>query len=117
MRETIRSLEKFGVEVNDLKAAFKRIGSMVASDAQSLAPHLSGTLAGSIRPSNTKNKAVIRAGGARIPYAGVQNYGWPRHNIEGTHFMQTAVERNQGKAVNMMDEELSSLIRRLDLND
>ena len=115
LRETVRSLERFGVEVQDLKAAFKKIGSLVANDAKSLAPHLSGKLAGSIRPSNTKNKSIVRAGGAAIPYAGVQNYGWPAHSIEGKHFMEQAVERNQHEAVQMMEEELNDLIRRYDL--
>lgn len=115
LRETVRSLERMGVEVSDLKAAFKKIGTVVANDAKNLTPVLTGRLAASIRPSNTKNKAVIRAGGARIPYAGVQEYGH-YNNIEPHNFMRGAVAANQKSAVKALDDELNRLIRKLDLN-
>lgn len=116
LRETIRSLERLGTEVKDLKDAFKRIGNLVVDDAQAGAPKKSGALAGSIRASNTKNRSTIRSGSAKVPYAGVQEWGWPRHNIEGSHYLVSAVERNQQTSVRALDDELRGLIRRLDLN-
>jgi HK97 gp10 family phage protein len=114
LREVVRSLERLGVEAKDLKGAFKRIGALIQHDAQTLAPEKTGRLAASIRPSNTKNKSVIRAGGAKVPYAGVQHYGG-YHNIEAKPFLTDAVSRNQSKAVDLMDEELNRLIRSLGL--
>lgn len=115
LREVVRSLERFGVEVSDLKAAFKRIGTIVAEDAQTLAPKKSGALAGSIRPSNTKNKSVVRAGSGKVVYAGVQEYGG-YNNIEANSFLRGALEQNQATVVKALSEELDNLIRRLDLN-
>lgn len=115
LRETVRSLEKFGVQASDLKAAFKRIGSFITDDARSLAPVKTGRLAASIRPSNTKNKSIIRAGGARIPYAGVIHYGWPGHGIEANPFMTDAIDKNEAKVKEMMEDELNRLIRSLGL--
>lgn len=115
LRTTIRNLERLGVAVSDLKAAFKKIGSIITADAQRQAPRKSGALAGSIRPSNTKNKAVVRAGSARVPYAGVQHYGWPARNIEGHPYLTNAVANKQVEAVNTLDEELANLIKQYGL--
>lgn len=115
LKEVVRSLERFGVEVSDLKAAFKRIGTIVAEDAKTLAPRKSGALAGSIRPSNTKNKSVVRAGTAKVVYAGVQHYGG-YNNIEPHPFLTDALNQNQGEVVRALSDELDALINRLDLN-
>jgi HK97 gp10 family phage protein len=115
LRETVRSLEKLGVQVSDLKAAFKKIGNLVATDAKSRAPKKSGALAATIKPSNTKNKSVIRAGSARVPYAGVIHYGG-YNNIEPHPYLTNAVDAKQKEAVNVMEEELDKLIRSLGLD-
>lgn len=114
LRETVRSLERMGVEVADLKAAFRRIGSMVADEGRNLAPKLSRALADSIRPGNAKAKAIVRAGSARVPYAGVLNYGG-YHNIEATHFLDGAVESKQGQVIESLEDEVNDLIKKLDL--
>lgn len=116
LRETVRSLERFGVEAKDLKSAFKRIGTLVQREAQSLAPKRSGSLAASIRPSNTKNKSVIYAGSARVPYAGVQEFG-NYNNITARVYLRGAVKRKQGQAVDLMEKELNDLLRKLDLRN
>lgn len=115
LRETVRSLERMGVEVKDLKEAFKRIGTLIKDDAQTRAPSVSGKLAGSIRPSNAKNKALIRAGGARVVYAGVIHYGWPGHNISPNPFLTDAIEANEGEVQDTLERELNRLIRSLGL--
>ena len=114
LREVVRSLERFGAEVSDLKAAFRKIGTIVQRDAQSLAPKKTGALAASIRPSNTKNKSVIRAGSGRVVYAGVQHYGG-YNNISPHPFLTNAVARNQQQVVRTLDQELNTLIRKLNL--
>lgn len=115
LRETVRTLEKMGVEVADLKASFKRIGNLVADEAKSLAPRLSGKLASTVKPSNTKNKSVVRAGGS-LPYAGVIHYGWPARNIEPHPFLTDALGNKQGDLKDALDSELHGLIRKLDLD-
>lgn len=111
LRETVRNLEKVGVDVQDLKEVFTDIGRMVANDASVLAPRKSGRLAASIRPTKTKNKAAVRAGSARVPYAGVQNYGWPKRHIGGKNFLQRAINANESKAVRMMEDGLGRIIK------
>lgn len=102
------------MEVSDLKAAFKRIGSLVQRDAQARAPKKTGRLAASIRPSNTKNKSILRAGSARVVYAGVQHYGG-YNNIKPHPYLTDAVEANRAKVKQELDKELRSLINKLHL--
>lgn len=90
LRETVRDLEKAGLGVDDLKAVFGAIAKEARSLAVGFAPRRSGKLAGSIRSSAAKNYATVSAGGARAPYAGPINYGWPKRHITGAGFMQKA---------------------------
>lgn len=116
LRETIRSLERLGVAASDLKGAMTKIGAIVADAGHDLAPTLTGALAASIRPGRAKNRAVVRAGGASIPYAGVIHYGWPGHNIEPNPFLTDALAAKQAEALTTLDAELRDLIRRYGLN-
>jgi hypothetical protein len=112
LREVVRNLEKIGVDVADLKEVFTNIGEMVRADAAVLAPSKSGRLAASIKPTKTKNKAAIRAGSARVPYAGAINYGWPKRGIRPANFMKRAIDADTPRALEMMDEGIGEIIRR-----
>jgi hypothetical protein len=90
LREVVRSLNKYEGAINDLKEANANIGSVVAQTAAATAPVQSGALARSIRANKAKQKVQIKAGGARVPYAGVQEYGWPARNIEAQPFLRRA---------------------------
>lgn len=113
LRETVRDLERLGVSVEDLKDAFGDISRDVAADASRIVPVATGSLQASIRPARNKNKAVVRAGTARVPYAGVINYG--RDGLSGTQFLtRPANEDPQGKA-RRIQQNLDDLIRKYDL--
>jgi phage gpG-like protein len=115
LKSTVRSLQKLGVEVTDLKAAFRKVADVVTGTARGLVHNQTGTLAANIRPGNSKNRATVRAGGARVPYAGVINYGWPGHNIQAQHFLERAAQQDEPRSVRLIDEELRAIIRKLDL--
>lgn len=110
LREVIRNLEKIGADVADMKEVFISIGDMVRADAAALAPKTTGRLAASIKPTKTKNKAAVRAGSARVPYAGAINYGWPRRHIGARNFLQRAIDADTQKALQMMDEGIGRII-------
>lgn len=116
LKEFIKTLQALGVEVNDLKAAWGRIGNIVVKEAQSRAPKVSGALAGSIRASNAKGGATVRAGRARVPYAAVQHWGWPGHNIEGTYYLTNAADAKRAEVIEAVSDELERLLRQLGLN-
>lgn len=109
LREWVKDLQAMGIEVADLKEVFGGIAREAATIAASFAPRRSGTLAASIKGNRAKNSANVKAGSARVPYAGAINYGWSRRNIKGAGFMQKADEVMQPRA----ERELRAAIDRL----
>ena len=83
-----RDLTKVGLKLSDLD--FTKIANLGMRLAAKFAPKKTGALAASIKANKSKSRAVIRAGGARVPYAGAINYGWRKRNIGPAHFMQKA---------------------------
>jgi hypothetical protein len=110
LREAVRDLERLGVEVDDLKAAFAAIAAEGARIAARLAPSRSGKLAGSIRGNRAKGKAVVTAGRATVPYAAPINYGWRRRSIRPALFMQRADTELEPRAIGLLEDNLNSII-------
>lgn len=112
LNEAIRALQAMGLELDDLKSAFSEISQEAAAKASSFAPKRTGALAGNVRGSKTKNRAIVTVGGARVPYAAAINYGWRAHNIEPQRFLQQTDEAMRDKAVDMLDRAIDEAIRR-----
>lgn len=89
-KELRRTLKQAGADMADFAEANAEAGRIVAAAAPPWIQSRSGRLAGSIRPGKSKTQAVIRAGGARIPYAGVTEWGWPARHIRPHPFLTTA---------------------------
>jgi hypothetical protein len=75
------------LSLDDLKAAHAEVARMVERSAAAAAPHRTGALARSLRSSGTKTEAVVRAGGAKVPYAAPIHWGWPKRHIEASLFI------------------------------
>ena len=89
-RELRRTLRRAGDDLADLKDVHGRVAEKVAVAARPRAPWMTGRLSGSIRTGATKTSAIVRAGGSSIPYAGVQEFGWPRRGISPQPFVVPA---------------------------
>lgn len=109
LQRTIRELERLGIEVSDLREVFRPIAQDAADLAARFAPERTGRLRRSIRGSNAKNKAVVRAGRSLIPYAGPINYGWPKRNIAPSLFMQRASDAIESRVAPRVENELHRL--------
>lgn len=107
-----RALLEIGLEVEDLKGAFGPIADRGARVAATLAPKRSGRLAGDIRGSRARSKAVVTAGRVSVPYAGPINYGWAKHNIEPNGFMQRADQVMRPFALKQLENEIDKQIAR-----
>lgn len=94
-RELRRTLRRAGIDLQDLKEAHAQVGGIVAAAGRTSAPRRSGTLAGSIRASKAAASATVRAGGARVPYAGVIHWGWPRRNIAAQPWLSEAAQSTE----------------------
>jgi hypothetical protein len=91
-RQLRASLKRAGVGLDDLKAAHAEVAKMVADRATRDAPVRTGRLAASVRPSGTQREALVRAGRASVPYAGVIHWGWPSRGIPARPFIADAAE-------------------------
>lgn len=111
LNKLVRDLHALGLEVDDLKDAFGTIAKEGARVASSFAPIRSGKLRASVRGNRAKNKAVVSAGRARVPYAAPINYGWYARNIKPAHFMQKADAVMRPKALNELDKAILKKIK------
>lgn len=113
MTAVARQFRAAGVDMQRLKGAYKKMAGVVKSNAKTTVPVRSGTLKRSIRSSATQKAGVVRAGSGKVPYAGVINYGWPRHNIKSTHFLERGLEMSEGEVVALyaqaIDDALDSI--------
>lgn len=90
LRQLRRELRKLGDDLGDLKDANAAVSRIVAAEAARRAPKRSGRLAAGVRGSRAVSRAVVRAGGAAVPYAGPIHWGWPAHNIDAQPFAADA---------------------------
>lgn len=112
LNAVVRDLQAMGLEVEDLKDAFSSIAAEGAQVAAGYAPVRSGRLSRDVRGNRAKSKAVVTAGRASVPYAGPINYGWPARNIAANGFMQKADEVMAPRAIQMLETEINTQIRK-----
>ena len=94
-RELRASLKRAGVDVQDLKDAHRAVAELVDSRAAPNAPRRTGRLASSQRPAGTQGAAIVRAGGARVPYGPPIHWGWPDRNIRAQPWILDAAEATE----------------------
>ena len=109
----VRDLQSVGAEVEDLKDVFGAIAAEAAQVIEKNTPSKSGALRKSVRGNRAKGKAVVMAGRARVPYAGAINYGWPKRNIKGRMFIQSADAVMETRAPELFEEGLSNIFEKL----
>ena len=108
-----RQLTRAGVDAQDMKDVMNAIGRAVVGVAQ--APTRTGRLASTLRASKAKNKATVKAGGARAPYAGITEYGWRARGIEGTGWLNAARDSRKADSERMIRQGIADVLRSNDL--
>lgn len=89
------TLKAAGDNLHDLRDAHAAAAGIVAGASMPTAPKVTGKLAASIRPAGTKTGAVVRAGGARVPYANPVHWGWAKRHIRPNPWLLRAAERTE----------------------
>lgn len=113
LNKLLRALEKLDDAAKEnLKDVGFRVGQFVAVQAREEVPVRSGALRGTIRPAKTARGAKIRAGSARVPYAGPIHFGWRSRNIRPNQFLYRAVDKNVDRALDMYLEEVYTIWNR-----
>lgn len=113
LAKTMRALSKAGADAEDMRNLMHRLGTLVVRAANP--PVRTGRLAGTVRAGKGKTKAVVRAGGARAPYAGVVHYGWPARAIGAQPFLVGALNRTRSDIFATLDDGLADLLKKADL--
>lgn len=110
LKDLQKALRKTAVDVQDQKDLMHSIGDLVVNAAKPKTPEISGTLRNTIRAGRGKTKAVVRAGSAKAPYAGVIHYGWPAHNIKPHPFLTDALSAEHAAIFEALGKGLQELL-------
>jgi hypothetical protein len=113
LRETIHKLERLGVSSQDLRTAMGDIAGRVVVEAKAEVNDVTGALGGTVRAGNAKNKAVVRAGGFGVEYAGVNNYGG--NGIQATEFLTGPANAHPEENIRAIEADLRRLVAKLNL--
>lgn len=108
-RQLRSQLKAAGVSLQDLKDAHRKAAEIVARQGSIDAPRVSGRLAGNVRPGATQRAAVVRAGGARVPYAAVVHWGWPRRHIAANPWLSDAAVRSEPRWLDEYSQEVQKI--------
>lgn len=111
LNRAIRALKDVGVPGAEIAKAGKDSAEVVAAEARTLVPVRSGALRNSIRTGTQQRKVIVRAGGARVPYANPIHWGWFRKGIAPNQFFGRAIG---GKIDEIYSKYFENLQRLLD---
>jgi hypothetical protein len=110
------TLDKLGKDLESNTELNKELSSSLSQKASAMAPRLTGALASSVKGNPSAEKAQILAGSAAVPYAGVQEYGWPEKNINAQPYLRPAVHNNMGYIIEKYNESIQKAIKKYNLD-
>lgn len=110
-RELRRTLKAAGRDLGDLKEAHGSAGAVILPRVKGKAPRRSGRLAGNIRASAAATSLTVRAGGARVPYAGPIHWGWKKRNIKAQPWITEEIRSTQPVLVAVYQAAVGRIIR------
>jgi hypothetical protein len=111
--DVARAMARLQDDANDLSDPMGAVGARVVSEAQGLARRRTGALAGSVHLERRRTSVSIVSG---LVYSGVQNYGWRRHGIEASYFLNRAADEKGDLAADLIAAEITQAIRSNGLN-
>lgn len=110
------ALNKVEKDLIDRSELNKDLSDELSKKASAMAPRLTGALASSVKGNPTNEKAQILAGNNVVPYAGVQEYGWPAKNIQAQPYLRPAVFDNMGYIVEKYNKYIESIVKKYNLD-
>lgn len=116
VKEVTDSLNKLARDLQSNIELNKELSTTLSQKASAMAPKLTGALASSVIGNPSAEKAQILAGSAAVPYAGVQEYGWPERNIRPQPYLNPAVNDNMGYIIEKYNDSIQAGIKQYNLN-
>jgi HK97 gp10 family phage protein len=116
VKQVTDTLDKLSRDLEKNTSLNKELSSTLADKASAMAPKLTGALASSVQGNASDTKAQILAGSDAVPYAGVQEYGWPQKNIKAQPYMRPAVFNNMGYIIEKYNDSIKENIKKYNLD-
>jgi hypothetical protein len=116
LAEVKSALDKVEKDLVDRSELNKDLSDELSRKASAMAPRLTGALASSVKGNPSNEKAQILAGSNSVPYAGVQEYGWPQRNIQAQPYLRPAVFDNMGYIVEKYNNYIESIVKKYNLD-
>lgn len=108
IKDLRRAAEKDSLD--EIKAANKEAATLVADAAKYEVPVRSGALRDSIRGTGSVKVGQVRAGKAKVPYAGPIHFGWPRRHIKPQPFIYDALDKRIGEVIDAYEQRVSNVV-------
>lgn len=105
--------KRAGDDLQDLRGAHAAAAGIVQPAAAGRAPKVSGALAASGRSSGTGTMAIVRFGGATVPYANPIHWGWPARNIPANPFVSEAAQATQPTWLPIYEHAVETILDRI----
>ncbi|WP_217182604.1 hypothetical protein [Streptomyces sp. AC495_CC817] len=96
-----------------MKTAHRDAAAIAARASEALAPERSGKLRATIRAAGTKTAAILRAGFARVPYAGPIHWGWFARGILPQPFLSKGAQDSEGRWVRVYETYLNDTVNKI----
>jgi hypothetical protein len=109
-----RTMKAAGENLADLKSVHQAAGNVVVGAARPITPRESSALVSSIRASRLAGGIAVKAGSARVPYAGPIHWGWPAHGMQARPFLTEAASASEPTWVALYEQELDKIISRIE---
>jgi hypothetical protein len=109
-REVRSTLRKLGAGTRDMTAVHRKVGAMVLGPAAGRSRRKSGDLAGSYKVRASAAKAAVAS---TLIYAGVQEWGWPRHGITPSLALSGTLEDMAPELARVYQRHVEDLVDRL----
>lgn len=103
-------MRRAGMDMADLKSAHKEVADVVTAAGRPNTPRRSGRLAASMRPGATQTAAIVRAGGARVPYANAIHWGYRRRNIAAQPWLSDAARAKEPTWYDIYRTEIEKIL-------
>lgn len=116
IKEAQAAVNKLAKDLERNESLNKELSSTLAQKASAIAPKLTGALASSVVGNPSSERAQIVAGSAAVPYAGVQEYGWPDRNIEAQPYLRPAVYNNMDYIIAKYEDSIQANIKKYNLD-
>lgn len=112
LNKVIRQLKEIGVPAKEIAQASYEAGQIVAGEARTLVPVRTGALRDSIRVAKQQRKVLVRAGGAKVPYANPIHWGWFKRGIKPNEFFGRAIGGKIDEVYKSYFDGLRELLRK-----